>query len=88
MRHFTIRAEQPCSSSLSQGITHPWKLPGPTGMLRADPTLKLDPATKITWAAQGFVQLDFKHLQEWRILVPCTPVQSLSTLMMKKIPNT
>lgn len=56
----------------SQGITQPgrglWRLPGPTIMLRAGPTLKLDPASKITWVAQGYVQPGVEHLQGRRLL--------------------
>lgn len=86
---FSNRAEQPCSSSLCQGITHPWKLSGPAGIFRADPTLKLDPATKATQAAQGCVQLGFKHLQEWRLLVLLHTRSSLWPLLWwRKIPNT
>lgn len=47
--------------------------------------MKLDPAAKITWAAQGCVQLGFKHLREWKLLVPPAHLfQFVTTLMMKK----
>lgn len=82
MRHYSKKA---ALQQFCQGVTQPWSLPGPTGMFRADPALKLDPATMITWVAQGCVQLGFKHLQEWRLLVrPVHLFQSVTTLMMKK----